>query len=391
VSSVYKDTVSVVCETVTARLYEQPVGFKKWSAECLQLANQVSAFRNKTHVVDLLSNKMAELELSHLGIYAPAQTKVLWTGESKDTGLRGRFIESQYVIFQVLKGSPAEKAGVKVGDSLATVNDKSVASQWQVQKTIGEFVFLRKGEPKKVKLTPEAIQIDEAPSVSKLSQDTGLLRVSSFRKELFDRENWRRLAKQGLQQYKKLVIDLRENPGGSFVAMLRALSPFFCQPQSAGYIIKPRLVDHHSTVIRSLPDDASDLFQVEIFTKHSLINLETYSDYGCFEGQVVVLIDQETASVAEIFAEALKYRGKTQVLGRVSSGDVLLGVWYDLAIIGKDYSFSVPEALYQNPEGKTLERVGVPPDFEVEYKLMEALEGKDSYLEAALSVLRGAK
>jgi hypothetical protein len=80
VSSVYKDTVSVVCETVTARLYEQPVGFKKWSAECLQLANQVSAFRNKTHVVDLLSNKMAELELSHLGIYAPAQTKVLWTG-----------------------------------------------------------------------------------------------------------------------------------------------------------------------------------------------------------------------------------------------------------------------------------------------------------------------
>ena len=101
------------------------------------------------------------------------------------------------------------------------------------------------------------------------------------------------------------------------------------------------------------------------------------------------MIDQETASVAEIFAEAIKHRKKSKVIGAVSSGDVLLGVWYDLSILGRVHSFSVPEALYQNPEGETLERVGVSPDFEVEYKLEEALLGRDSFVLEAVSSLRG--
>ena len=388
-SSVYGDAISMVCKTVSARIFEKPDGLTKWSKECLSLSDQVSAFRHKSHVVNLLAEKLDELQMSHLGIYVPSETRQLWTGESRDTGLRGRFIETQFVISEVLKGSSAEQQGVKVGDSLATINGKSVISQWQGQKARGEFVFLRGDNLLTFQIEPEKMQIDEAPTLESVDRGVGRLRISSFRKELWDKLAWSTLAKEGFAKYQSLIVDIRGNPGGSFVAMLRALSPFFCEPHSIGHVIKPRDLATHASRVRKLPDDPSDALQIEIFSENSIVNLETYEDYGCFRGRVVVLIDQETASVAEIFAEAIKHRKKSKVIGAVSSGDVLLGVWYDLSILGRDHSFSVPEALYQNPEGETLERVGVSPDFEVEYKLEEALLGRDSFVLEAVSSLRG--
>ncbi|MEO0335163.1 MAG: S41 family peptidase [Pseudomonadota bacterium] len=389
VSSVYTDAIRAVCETVSQKIYRAPEGFDSWTAECLNLSGQVSAFKHKSHVIEVLAEKLQELQMSHLGIYVPSETKQLWTGQSKDTGLRGRFVDAQYVIFQVLPGSPAESAGIRAGDSLATINEKSVVSQFQVQKTKGKFVFLRGENPLEASLEPAKVQTDDLPSLTRVGEEVGLLRISSFRKDLFDDEIWRSIGAERLPEFKKLIVDLRENPGGNFVAMLRGLSPFFCHPKSVGYIIKPRVKMPHGAVIKNLPNQSDDMFQVEIFSNYSLVNLETYAGYGCFEGEVVILVDEETASVAEIFAEAMRTRGKTLILGRVTSGDVLLGVWYDLSILGKDHSFSVPEAVYQNPAGDTLESIGVTPDFEVQYQLDEALNGQDSYILRARETLRG--
>jgi len=386
VSSVYRDAIDLVCDTVFSNLYTHPENFLSWRKQCRKLGDEVSAFSARSAFLNQIQDHLNTLHLSHLGVYFPDETKRLWEGKSKDTGIRGRFVEGQFIVFDVLAGSAAEQAGVMIGDSLAAINGKNVTSKFQVQTTKGRFEFLRANELKRFDLVPTEISIDENPKLIELNPQLAVLRISSFRKELFEEAQWLKLT-QNLNKYSSIILDLRENPGGNFTAGLRTLSPFFCRPKLVGRIVKPRQVASGNALSKDLPDFMADSEQVEVFTHYPIVNMRTYDSYGCFSGPMVVLIDSQTASVAEVVAEGLKLRDKTRLIGRITSGDVLVGVWYDLSMLGRGYSFSVPEALFKNMDGDSIEGAGVIPDLELDYKLNEAVQGQDSYLLKAEALL----
>jgi C-terminal processing protease CtpA/Prc len=378
--SVISDGVHSICTTVSEHFYRTDGGFQAWVDDCFEQARSVGLWTSQAAAVTDLQELMDRLGVSHFRIYTPQEDSKIWKGEAVDTGVRARWVEDHLVVFFVYKGSEGEKAGVKPGDDIIAIDGSTHVSPWGVQNRAGKYLVQRRKKKMEIAVNLGPLQVDSAPQLRDLGNGTGLLAISSFRSEYFAAASWRRMVSR-LQAYSHLVIDIRDNVGGNFVAMLRALSSFTCEVRGEGVLIQPRKVLPDLTEI---PDEMSDDFQIKELDKYHSIRLKTFSNYGCYSQPITVLIDSNTASVSEIFAQAMRFRPNTRLWGQPTSGDVVLAVWYDLPLFGRGYSISIPEAVYLTENHESLEGQGVYPEQELYYDLPTALRGEDSWIDRAV-------
>ncbi len=371
-----------VCDLVDDHYYKVDDRLQQWLRECHSKASALPSWASQAQIISNLQDHMNEMNVSHFQIYSPAEDRKLWKGETIDTGIRSRYVEDHLIVYRVFADSAAEDAGIRVGDEIVSLPGSDQVTPYGAQSRAGMFTLKRIGEIFYAELKPKALVIDSKPQLFDLGHGHGRLEISSFRSEYFGSESWKELAQQ-FSKFQHLIIDIRENAGGNFVAMLRALSTFTCSPRLMGRLIQPRkaLPDKES-----FDDDTSDQHQISELESNKSIGLKTFSSYGCYRGKVTVLVSAETASVAEIFAHSFKSRTGSRVWGQPTAGDVILAVWYDLPALGEGFSISIPEALYLTPDNVELESKGVDPSRELFYELAPSLHGKDSWLLQALRV-----
>jgi carboxyl-terminal processing protease len=375
----YRDAFRSVCDLTETNFYKADAKLDAWVKRCRVNAARISQWSGERHVLRAIQDQMNELAVSHFNVYDPGEDKKLWTGEAIDTGIRSRYVEEALVIYKVLPGSAADDVDVRVGDEILAMQGTDQVTPWGASNRAGLFRLRRKGRVFDVDIEPRTLQVDMKATVRALDKRTALLEIPSFRADFFENEDWTKLIAE-FSRFPNVIVDIRENSGGNFVAMLRALSAFMCDGYYAGRVIQPR---------KKLPDlpaiknDMRDASQIEELDKYRSIGLRTYSGYGCYRGRVTVLISSESASVSEIFAYNFFHRPNSRVWGQPTAGDVILAVWYDLEKMGKGYSVSIPEAVYQTPEKKELENFGVSPQKELYYDLKQSLNGVDGWIEAA--------
>jgi C-terminal processing protease CtpA/Prc len=144
------------------------------------------------------------------------------------------------------------------------------------------------------------------------------------------------------RKYKSLVLDLRDNGGGSERIMLRMIGYFLEQDFEVGHIVRRK--EKKPLVAKSLGDRA-------------------------YRGKLVVLVNSNSASASELFARAMQLRGRGVVVGDRTAGAVMRGRWYGkrafVEVYGSDaiyFGVSVTDADIIMPDGKSLEHAGVTPD-----------------------------
>ncbi len=378
---VHKEVFRDICHLVEERFYQSSEELRQWGRECHQAALMLPRWSSRDEFIQSVQNHLNQMRVSHLDIYSPPERKRVWEGQGLDTGIRARWVEGALVVFEVLEGSPAERVGVRPGDWLKILNGEPLTSAWTAETQSGVYGLRRGAESLSLNILAEELKVDSQPTLKEIAPQAGLLRISSFRSEYFLKEHWLELISQ-LPQFDHLVIDVRGNLGGNFVALLRGLSPFFCEPTRVGYILQPRWPEQESAWV--MLDEADDFVQLEQLGYHQKIALETFADYGCYKGKVTVLMDSWTKSVAEIFAQSFFLRDRTRVWGTATSGDVVLAVWYGLERLGSGYSLSIPEAVFETIYGLHLEGRGVWPEQTLFYEFVEAVQGQDSWLLRAL-------
>jgi carboxyl-terminal processing protease len=288
-------------------------------------------------------------------------------------GIELKAQEGALVIVRVITGSPAERAGVRSGDRILAVDGRSTADLSTdraanlLQGAEGTQVTLTlagAGEsPRRLSVRRQRVDVPSVDQVQMLDPQQGIayLKLTCFQKTTKrDLENalWN-LHRQGMRS---LVMDLRGNPGGLLVTAVEVADLFL----DRGVIV--------STHGRSTQEDF------------------TYSarEEGTWRVPLVVIIDQDSASAAEIFAGAIRdhRRGTTVGLRSFGKGSVQ-GIF---PLESFDSGVRLTTAKFYSPNGRPYSRVGVEPDVAV-HQAARPVDGvlsvkDDTMLTAALDAAR---
>lgn len=369
----------VMCELVAQKIYLDDAEIKNWKRLCQRRARLVTPYSSRKLILKDMNNALALLKVSHLEVYDSSEVASIWRGQSLETGIESQFVEGELVVFRIHPGSPADRAGLRKGDIIQSINADQ-PNPWEAQSQSGSYLILRGEREFSVKLKPAEIQRHEEMSIERINGVQAVLQVPSFRAAFFEPGKLEKIAKD-LEGVTSLVVDLRGNAGGNFVAGLRFLSLFLCEPQTVGILQKPRFPESLSA---ELPNDLRDEEQLAVLDTHREVVLRTYASDPCFKGSVKVLVDGKSSSVAEMVAQALKEFRKAPLWGSPSRGQLLVGVWYPLEEAGPGVQISIPEAVYLSSQEHRIEGVGVQLDRVLYYNLPEMQAGIDSWVRRAL-------
>lgn len=376
---IFENPYTKVCDLVSEKIYLPNDDIRGWLDLCYSRTKLVGPWTPKGPIIADIKAWFALVSLSHLDIYNAAEVSRIWQGTNEETGMIGEFVDGEFVLFNVFDHSPASDAGLRRGDIIVSIQGEQPAPQ--VARLIGGTYRVRRQKKEfDVEIVPRVVSFDERIRWRSLDSKTLWLQVPSFQKRFFEKAAWNETISK-LRSAQKIVVDLRGNNGGNFVAGLRFLSPFLCGEQEIGFLDKPK-----SRLAREgkFDDDMDDEKQLAVLDESSVVRLGTFDDYGCLgTKRVVVLVDAGTASTAEMVAQALKDYMGARILGVRTPGQLLVGVWYPMPELGAGVKISIPEALYQTRRGLRLEGAGVQVDRELFYSLEDFDEGLDSWVRSA--------
>ena len=272
-------------------------------------------------------------------------------------------------IAECYEGGPGAEAGLQTGDVITAINDTDVTDmelsdvvsliRENKDKTIVLTVF-RENEEKSREISVDVTDV-ELPSVfgEMLDKKTGYIQITQFTgvtpqqyKDMFAE-----LKDKGME---RLVIDLRDNPGGlltSVCDILREILP-------EGLIVYTEDKDGNREE-------------------------ETCDGKNKLDMPLAVLVNENSASASEIFAGAVQDHGVGTIVGTTTYGK---GVVQELRQLSDGSAVKLTVSNYYTPNGNSINKVGIKPDVEV--KLASVLLNKDeitheedNQLQEALNVI----
>ncbi|MDO8523347.1 MAG: S41 family peptidase [bacterium] len=303
-----------------------------------------------------------------------SEVKGAFEGVGMEVGMRKNII----TVIAPLKDSPAEKAGIKAGDKILKIDDHS-AADISLEEAIG---YIRGPKGTKVKLlivrngedSTRTIEIERAviniPVINTSPEDkykditaqNSIYIVTLYNFSETSPDQFRTALRSFVMSGKnKLILDLRNNPGGYLEAAVDIASWFLPQ---------------------------GDIVVQEDFGKG---NKEVHRSrgYDIFKDlPMVILVNEGSASASEILAGALRDHNIAKLIGAKTFGK---GSVQELLPLTSDTSLKITIAKWLTPNGVSISEKGLDPDIPVEFKKEDADADKDPQMEKAIEVLKGMK
>lgn len=260
-------------------------------------------------------------------------------GNFEGIGIEFNIFHDTLVVVSAISGGPSEAVGLRAGDKIVKVGDKVIASvgltNLQVMKllkgpkgTEAKLEVFRKHEKNLLTFT---IIRDKIPQASVdvaylIAPETGYIKVNRFSQTTY--EDFRK-AIEGLREkgMKRLVLDLQGNPGGYMNQAIDMADEF--------------LSDGRKIVFTRGKDGKYDSDAMS-------------TEKGDFEkGDLIVLVNEGSASASEILAGALQDNDRALVVGRRSFGKGLVQSPFDLSD-GSELRLTISR--YYTPSGRSIQK-----------------------------------
>lgn len=311
---------------------------------------------------DEFKSYLSNIEESYVGIGV-----VISADEEKD----------KIIIISPLEGSPSQEAGLLPGDYIISVDGTDYSGSQMdaciadiksgVEGTHVSLTIERNGEQMNFDVERREI-INESVKSEMLSDNIGYMRITEFNSNENDsdettytefKEQIESLRSEGME---KLVIDLRDNPGG--------VLDIACD--IADYLLPEGIITYTETRTGEREDYRSDANELDI--------------------PVAVIINGNSASASEVLTLALRDYGRAVVVGEKSYGK---GIVQSVYPFNDGSGMSMTIAKYYSPNGTCIHGVGIEPDYAVE--LPEEYKGgyasdvpreSDTQLNKAIEVLK---
>ena len=292
------------------------------------------------------------------------------SGQFEGVGMEIDIRNDQLQVVSPIEGTPASKAGLRPGDKILKINGTSTADL-----TLDKAVSLIRG-PKGTKVVLTMMRADW-----KTSRDIELTReviaVPSLKWEIKDNDiaylrlyqftekasgDFSKAASEILKSpAKRIVLDLRGNPGG-YLEVAQNI---------AGWFLKD-----------------NQIVAIEDFGKGEQKEYRSSANGKLLNYPLVVLMDQGSASASEILAGAVRDNRGTQLIGEKSFGK---GSVQQVEKLSDGSSLKITVAKWLTPNGELIAGKGLEPDIKIGMNETDYEQGKDPQLDKALEVVKEIK
>jgi len=267
-----------------------------------------------------------------------------------------------------LKGTPGEKAGLKSGDIIAKIDGKDAINMTADEAvnlirgpkgTSVTLTILRDGwnNTKDFKIVRDTIKI---PSIEWSLKDGDVAYVQIYQFDEMLSSDFKAIALEILKSpAKKIILDLRDNPGG-YLEVAQNIAGWFLQ---SGQTV-------------AIEDFGKDKPQ------------QTYKadgNYGFANYPIVVLINQGSASASEILAGALRDNRNIKLIGNKSFGK---GCVQEVINLRGGSFLKITIANWLTPKGGSISDVGLTPDIKIDITDQNIEQKKDPQLDKALEIVK---
>jgi carboxyl-terminal processing protease len=324
----------------------------------VQKLREVLTYIDTKYVDDITTDKLVDESIRHLlskldphSNYIPASDRVAANEE-----LRGNFdgIGVEFNIFQdtimvvtPLSGGPSEKLGIRSGDKIIRVDDENVASIGITTQDVMRLLKGPRGSEVKVTILRNKqtldfnIVRDKIPQFSidvsyMVDSEIGYIKLNRFSATTYE-EFSKALTKLKDQGMKKLILDLQGNGGGYMSMAIDLADEFLSEGKKIVYT------------------DGKDK---RLNTNASSTNRGTFEN-----GDLIILVNEGSASASEILAGALQDNDRALIVGRRTFGKGLVQNPFDLSD-GSELRLTISR--YYTPSGRSIQK---PYDDEEEYSL----------------------
>ena len=262
-------------------------------------------------VEDAIRGMLEKLD-PHSTYTTPKETKAMTeplNGSFEGIGVQFNMVEDTLIVIQPVINGPSEKVGIVAGDRIVMVNDTAIAgvkmSKEEIMRrlrgpkgTIADLRIVRPGikDLLTFKVKRDKIPVHTVDASYMLKPGVGYIRIGSFGATTYD-EFKERMAQLKAEGMKDLVLDLQEN-GGGYLQAAADLAGEFLEPGDLIVYTEGRQVPR-----RDYKADRNGSFR---------------------QGRLVVLVDQFTASAAEIVTGAIQDQDRGLVVGRRTYGKGLV-------------------------------------------------------------------
>ena len=288
-------------------------------------------------------------------------------GTYQGVGIQLGFRDSKLVIIAPLDGTPAKNAGVRPGDVILGIDDKDTSNL-----TLPEAVKLIRGEPgTKVKLLlkregrAEPLEVNlerstiKVPSVVFENKDSGIALIKLSRFGESTKSEWDKAVNDIINGgFKKMILDVRNNPGG--------------QLDVAEYIVSEFVVN--GTVVVQQETSGGQKISKKSEREGRLQNVDT-----------IVLINKGSASASEIVAGALRDLKRFKLIGETSFGK---GTVQAVNELPDGSALHITTTKWLTPNDTWVNGSGLKPDIEVKFTEEDFKTNKDPQLQKALELIK---
>jgi carboxyl-terminal processing protease len=260
------------------------------------------------------------------------------SGNFSGIGVQFSIQEDTVRVIEVIPNGPSSQVGILPGDRIVTVDDSLIAGVDVQNSTVLKLLrgernskvevgIIRKGHNKEIEfeITRDNIPLISVDVSYMMDSETGYLKVTRFSEKTYSEfmQGMEKISRMGA---KKVMVDLRQNPGGSLSSVLQIVDEF---------LEKGELI---------------------LYTEGKNQPRKTYKASGKHrwkEIEVYVLIDEFSASASEIFAGALQDNDRGIVIGRRSFGKGLVQEQIPL-VDGSALRLTV--ARFYTPSGRSIQK-----------------------------------
>jgi len=282
-------------------------------------------------------------------------------GEFQGVGIQIGIKNQQLTVIAPIEDTPADRAGIAAGDKILKINDewtKDMSIEDAVDRMRGpkntqvRLLIHREGwdKPKDFTITRDVIKVQSVKS-RMLDGDIGYVKIIQFQgKTAQDVDKaMKKLEEKGM---KRLVLDMRNNPGGLLDSSLDVSSLFLPKDKLVVYIQGRK------------KEDRKD------FLAEGNIAVRDYP--------VVVLVNTGSASASEIVAGALQDSKRAVIIGTQTFGKGSVQTVFPL---DGNTGMRLTTAKYYTPSGRSIQNVGIAPDIEVKLpKIKEVKDGETAHV-----------